>query len=108
MELVELVGGITINDTLVVRSFDGYAQEFSYSNVYPNTTWAEIQGPMVLAYSYNDTEVLDWVDGIRLVMIPPDGEYSNIDATQTSESGDVISAGARWVRFVSLIEVISG
>jgi len=108
LELVELVGGITINDTLVVRSFDGYAQEFSYSNVYPNTTWAEIQGPMVLAYSYNDTEVLDWVDGIRLVMIPPDGEYSNIDATQTSESGDVISAGARWVRFVSLIEVISG
>ncbi|MGY5871036.1 MAG: metallophosphoesterase, partial [Candidatus Thorarchaeota archaeon] len=100
LELVELVGGITINDTLVVRSFDGYAQEFSYSNVYPNTTWAEIQGPMVLAYSYNDTEVLDWVDGIRLVMIPPDGEYSNIDATQTSESGDVISAGARWVRFV--------
>jgi 3',5'-cyclic AMP phosphodiesterase CpdA len=107
-ELVELVGGMTTNDTLIVRSFDGYAQEFSYSNIYPNTTWAEIQGPIILAYAYNDTSVLDWVDGMRLVMIPPDGEYSNTDAIQTSESGDVISAGSRWVRFVSLIEVISG
>jgi len=107
-ELVELVGGMGINDTLVVRSFDGYAQEFSYSNVYPNATWAEIQGSMILSYAYNDTSVLDWADGMRLVMIPPDGGYSNADAIQTSETGDVISAGARWVRFVSLIEVISG
>lgn len=107
-ELIELVGGMTINDVLVVRSFDGYAQEFSYSNIYPNTTWAELQGPMVLAYAYNDTSILDWVDGMRLVMIPPDGGYSNTDAVQTTVSGDVISAGARWVRFVSLIEVVSG
>ena len=106
-DLIELVGGMTINDTLVIRSFDGYAQEFSYSNVYPNTTWAEIQGPMVLAYAYNGTEVLDWTDGMRLVMIPLDGGYSNTDATQVSDS-DVISAGAHWVRFVSVIEVISG
>jgi len=107
-DLIELVGGIAINDTLIVRSFDGYAQEFGYSNLYPNATWAEIQGPMILAYSYNDTLVLDWTDGMRLVMIPSDGGYSNLDAIQTSESNDVISAGARWVRFVSSIEVISG
>ena len=107
-ELVELVGGMTINDTLVVRSFDGYAQEFSYSNIYPNATWAEIQGPIILSYAYNDTSILDWADGMRLVMIPTDGGYSNADANQTSEFGDVISAGALWVRFVSVIEVISG
>jgi predicted phosphodiesterase len=107
-DLIDLVGGMGINDTLVVRSFDGYAQEFGFSNVYPNTTWNEIQGPMVLAYSYNGTSVLDWADGMRLVMMPSDGGYSNLDAIQTSESDDVISAGARWVRFVSLIEVISG
>jgi hypothetical protein len=107
-ELIELVGGMGINDTLVVRSFDGYAQEFSYSNVYPNTTWDEIQGSMILSYAYNGTSILDWADGMRLVMIPPDGGYSNADAIQTSESGDVVSAGARWVRFVSVIEVISG
>jgi len=107
-DLIELVGGMTINDTLIVQSFDGYTQEFGYSNVYPNTTWAEIQGPMILAYSYNGTLVLDWTDGMRLVMMPSDGGYSNLDAIQTSESDDVISAGARWVRFVSSIEVISG
>jgi hypothetical protein len=106
-DLIELVGGMTVNDTIAVRSFDGYSQEFSYSNVYPNATWDDIQGQMVLAYAYNDTEVLDWADGMRLVMIPPDGAYSNTDAIQTSELGDVISAGARWVRFVSVIEVIS-
>ncbi len=106
-ELVELVGGMTTDDKLVVKSFDGYTQEFSYSNVYPNTTWAEIQGPMILAYSYNETSVLEWADGMRIVMIPPDGAYSNSDAIQTSEFGGVISAGAFWVRFVSLIEVVS-
>lgn len=107
-DLIELVGGMAINDTLIVQSFDGYTQEFGYSNLYPNTTWAEIQGQMILAYSYNDTLILDWTDGMRLVMIPSDGGYSNLDAIQTSESNDVISAGARWVRFVSSIEVISG
>lgn len=106
-ELVELVRGMTTDDKLVVKSFDGYSQEFSYSNVYPNTTWAEIQGPMILAYAYNETSVLEWADGMRLVMIPPDGAYSNSDAIQTSEFGGVISAGAFWVRFVSSIEVIS-
>jgi hypothetical protein len=98
---------MTTDDKLVVKSFDGYSQEFSYSNVYPNTTWAEIQGPMILTYAYNETRVLEWTDGMRLVMIPPDGAYSNSDAIQTSESG-VISAGARWIRFVLLIEVIIG
>jgi len=105
-ELVELVGGMTTDEKLVVRSFDGYSQEFSYSNVYPNTTWAEIQGSMIVAYAYNETRVLEWADGMRIAMIPPDGAYSNSDAIQTSEFGGVISAGTFWVRFVSLIEVI--
>ncbi|MHA1863877.1 MAG: metallophosphoesterase family protein [Candidatus Thorarchaeota archaeon] len=106
-ELVELVGGMTTDEKLVVKSFDGYLQEFSYSNVYPNTTWAEIQGPMILAYTYNETQVLEWADGMRIVMLPPDNAYSNNDAIQTSEFGGVISAGTFWVRFVSIIEVIS-
>jgi hypothetical protein len=63
---------------------------------------------MVLAYSFDETVVLDWADGMRLVTIPLDGEYSNDDAIQTSENGDIISAGSRWVRFVSIIEVIAG
>jgi len=105
--LIELVGGMTANDTLLVMSFDGYFQEFSYSNIYPNASWTEIQGPMILAYEYNATRVLEWTDGMRLVMIPPDGAYSNEDATLTS-STSVISAGSRWVRFVSFLEVVTG
>jgi predicted phosphodiesterase len=103
--LLELVGGMTVNDTLVVMAFDEYYQEFSYSNVYPNASWADIQGPMILAYSYNGTHVLDWADGMRLVMLPPDGAYSNEDANLTSSS-PVLSAGSRWVRFVSYLEVV--
>ena len=106
-ELVELVGGMTPNDTVNITSFDGYSQEFGYANVYPNATWADIQGSMILAYSYNGTSVLEWDDGMRLVMLPPDEAYSNDDAMHTS-SISVISAGSRWVRFVSIIEVISG
>jgi len=105
--LIELVGGMGTNDTLVVTSFDGYFQEFSYSNVYPNASWTELQGPMILAYEYNGTRVLDWTDGMRLVMIPPDGAYSNTDATLTS-STPVVSAGSRWIRFVSFLEVVAG
>ncbi len=105
--LIELVGGMGTNDTLVVMSFDGYFQEFSYSNVYPNASWAELQGPMILAYEYNGTRVLDWTDGMRLVMIPPDGAYSNMDAMLTSSS-PVVSAGSRWIRFVSFLEVVAG
>jgi len=105
--LIGLVGGMTANDTLIVRSFDGYYQEFTYSNVYPNSSWSEIQGPIILAYEYNDTQVLDWTDGMRLIMIPPDGAYSNEDAALTS-SASVTSAGSRWVRFVSFLEVIAG
>jgi len=63
---------------------------------------------MVLAYAYNGTSILDWADGMRLVMFPPDEAYSNEDAIQTAGNVSVISAGSRWVRFVSIIEVISG
>ncbi|TFG31811.1 hypothetical protein EU527_11520 [Candidatus Thorarchaeota archaeon] len=104
--LVELVGGMSTTDKLVVKSYDGYSQEFRHSNIYPNASWVEIQGPIILAYAYNDTFVLDWADGMRIVMLPPDGAYSNDDAIETTESGNVSSAGARWVRFVQILEVI--
>ena len=106
--LIGLIGGMSINDILVVRSFDGYVQNFTYSNIYPNTSWSEVQGDMILAYEYNGTRVLDWTDGMRIVMLAPDGAYSNQDALQTTEFGNVVSAGSRWVRFVSILEVVSG
>ena len=97
-------------DVVRITSFDGYSQDFGYENVYPNATWLGVQGDMVLAFELNGTEVLDWTDGMRLVMMPEDEGYSNVDCEDTSLPGMGYhvypSAGARWVRFVSFIEVI--
>jgi 3',5'-cyclic AMP phosphodiesterase CpdA len=109
-DLVNLAGGVEEGDIVRITSFDGYSQDFGYENVYPNTTWLGIQGDMVLAFELNGTEVLDWADGMRLVMMPEDEGYSSIDCENTSLPGMGYhvypSAGARWVRFVSFIEVI--
>ena len=111
-DLLGLIGGMRVSDTLRVSSFDGYSQMFSYDNVYPNASWYDVQGDMILAYSLNGTDVLDWTDGMRLVMLPADEAYSNSDCLETSAPGMGYhvypSAGARWVRFVSYIEVIPG
>lgn len=110
--LVELVGGVGPNDTVRVISFDGFAQDFCRDNLYPNTSWYELQGDMILAFEYNGTSVPDWADGMRIVMLPEDEAYSIDDCVQTSAPGmgcDVyLSGGARWARFVSRIEVIPG
>ncbi len=109
-DIIELVGGMDENDILRIGSNDGYEWNFSYFNVYPNSSWYEIQGDMILAYSLNSTPVPDWLDGMRLVMLAPDGGYSNEDYQLTSAPGMGYyvyeSAGASWVRFVSDIEVI--
>lgn len=108
--LVSLVGGMGLSDIVRVTSFDGYSQDFSYDNVYPNVSWYDTQGDMILAYGLNGTDVLDWTDGMRLVMLPADEAYSNDDCLATSAPGMGCqiypSAGARWVRFVSFIEVL--
>ncbi|MFW9794779.1 MAG: metallophosphoesterase [Candidatus Thorarchaeota archaeon] len=109
-DLVELVGGMEEGEIIRITSFDGYSQDFAYENVYPNASWHEIQGVMILAFRLNGTEVLDWTDGMRLVMLPADEGYSNQDCEDTSLPGMGYhvypSAGARWVRFVSHIEVV--
>ena len=110
-ELVELVGGIGENDILRVTANDGFTQDFCYSNVNPNTSWYTIQGDMILAYQHNNSIVPEWSNGMRIIMIPPDGAYSNDDCLATSalDMGCHIylSAGARCVRYVSRIEVIN-
>lgn len=111
-DLVELVGGMDPEDILRVSSYDGFSQDFHYSNVYPNASWFSFQGHMIIAFEYNDTLVPSWPDGLRLVMLSPDEGYSNEDCLNTSAPGMGYhvypSAGARWVRYVSLIEVIKG
>jgi predicted phosphodiesterase len=109
-DLIELIGGMTENQNVQISSSDGFAQNFCYSNIYPNTSWYEHQGDMILAFQYNGTIVPNWSDGMRIVMLPTDGTYSAEDCTATSAPGQgwnvYESAGARWVRYVSVIEVI--
>ncbi len=106
--LIELAGGIVEGDTVLIEAEDGFYSRFSYYNIYPNTTWKTIQGDMILAYSYNDTEIPNWKDGYRIAFLPDDGNYSNDDfnATTTAESRQHgFSAGSRWVKTVSSIQL---
>ncbi|TFF86996.1 hypothetical protein EU519_00065 [Candidatus Thorarchaeota archaeon] len=109
-DLLALVGGMMPENTLRVIANDGYSQDFCYGNVFPNESWYQLQGEMALAYSYNGTTVPDWSSGLRVIMLPPDGQYSNDDCLQTSAPGMgcqvYVSAGSRWVRYAQRIEVV--
>jgi len=104
-DLVDLVGGMNEKDTLKVIAGDGYTQLFGYAKVYPNQTYSDIQGDMVLAYEYNGTRVPDYQDGFRLTFLPEDGYYSNADANATTDPNPS-AAGPQWVSNVTRIEVL--
>jgi predicted phosphodiesterase len=110
-DLVDLAGGMQEGDVLRVVATDGYPQDFGYLNVYPDETWLDLQGIMVLALTYGDESVPTWEDGPKLVMIPGDGLYDNTDCEATSYEGqgywEYPSAGARWVKNVASIQVIA-
>ncbi len=107
--LVELVGGMDEGDVLTVTASDGYEQTYGYLNVYPNETWLDAQGVMVLTLECDDYSVPEWDGGPRMVMLPSDGLYSNEDCELTSYYGQGYwiypSAGARWVSSVSAISI---
>jgi PKD repeat protein len=104
--LIAEVGGMVPGDTVTVFASDGYNQTFSYYNVYNDWPVQSIQGPMVVAYSYNGNTTPTWIDGLRIAFIPDDGAYSNANflATTTIDQS-VGSAGSRWVSSVARIVV---
>ena len=109
-DLVELAGGMMEGDVLRVTAMDSYYQDFGYLNVYPNETWLELQGTMLLALTIDSITAPDWEEGPKLVMLAPDGLYSNSDCEETSYEGQGYSiypsAGARWVKNTATIQVI--
>jgi predicted phosphodiesterase len=109
--LLDLVGGISEGEILRITATDGYYQDFGYGNVNPNSTWLAFQGPMIVALSFDGSTVPDWQDGPRVAMLPSDGLYNNSDCSNTSYPGQGYdlypSAGARWVKNVAIIEVVS-
>lgn len=110
-DLLEETGGMRPGDRLVVRSWDGYQQEFPYENVYPETAgWEVWQGEMVLAIEYDGIPVPDWDEGYRIVFLPEDGVFDNEDYRRTSLEGEgwyeYPSAGSRWIKTVESLEVV--
>lgn len=104
--LVDLVGGMVPGDTVTVFASDGYNQTFSYYNVCNAWPDASIQGPMIVAYSYNNVTTPTWVDGLRIAFVPDDGAYGNNDFLATTTPDQSLgSAGSRWVGSVSKIAV---
>ncbi|MFW9834051.1 MAG: hypothetical protein ACFFEK_08665 [Candidatus Thorarchaeota archaeon] len=102
---IDLVGGMTEDDTVKITASDGYSQIFERSKVYPNQSVWDIQGDMVLAYEYNNTRVPDYDEGFRVAFLPPDGLYSNADANATTNPNPS-GAGPQWVSNVVKIQVI--
>ena len=109
---VEEAGGMAPGDVLRVTSTDGYVQEYSYYNVYPDSDQRSIQGDLILALSMDGKRIPDWLEGPRTVFLPEDGKFSNEDAKYTSALGQGYflnpSAGGRMARNVWRIDVLAG
>ncbi len=104
-DLVELVGGMLEDDSVMVTAGDGYSQTFEYSKVYPNASIWDIQGDMILAYEFNETTVPELEKGFQLMFLPEDGYYSNADANATTDP-DPYAAGPQLVSNVTEISVL--
>ncbi len=110
-DLLRTVGGLEPGQILEVEAWDGLRENYSYPVIYPNATWIEIQGGVILAFAYNGTFFPDWLDGYRIVFLPPDQAYSNADCENTSPLGEGYhiwpSAGFRWIKFVKSLRIIN-
>ncbi len=110
--LVEMVGGMNPGDELRVTSHDGYYQDYTYYNVYPDLDLLSIQGQFIMACVSDEEEIPKWSHGPRTIFLAPDEEFSNTDAMYTSGIGQGYfsnpSAGGRSVRNAWKVEVRPG
>ncbi len=99
--------GITLlpDEFLIVTATDGYSGVFQYENIYPNASWQNVQGSLILAYAFNETELPEWDLGPRIAFLPLDELYSNADKGNTSSLNIAGSAGSRWISNVVSFEV---
>jgi hypothetical protein len=103
-DIIDLVGGMSENEVIIVNASDGYSQIFTYDNVHPNASMYSIQGDMVLAYEYNQTVIPDYEDGPRLMFLPEDGFFTNDDASMAFDSQ--FFSGAAGPKLVSNVAEI--
>ena len=107
--LADLAGGMEAGDIMTVTASDGYYQNLSYYQVYPEGECLEVQGPSVLAYQFNGTMCPDWEDGPMVAMLAPDQAFSNVDFNSTCAKDPEFlgstSAGSLWVKNVERIQI---
>ncbi len=103
-DILTNVGGMDQDEVLVVNASDGYAQTFTYDNVYPNDTFYDIQGDFVLAYSFNGSTIPDYEEGPRIMFLPEDGYFDNADASLVIDPE--YSVGAAGPKLVSNVQEI--
>jgi len=105
-DIIELVAPIDSNDIVKVSS-NGYMKSFAYFNFYPNASVYNIQGDLIIAYSYNGTIATTWADGPQVAFLAPDGGYSNVDASLTIHPAWFGgSGGSFWVKNVLTITIL--
>ncbi|MFX1562981.1 MAG: hypothetical protein ACFFDP_06710 [Promethearchaeota archaeon] len=107
--LIELVGTMSSYDAIEVIATDNYNQYYSYDNLYPNASYLQLQGHLILAYEYNGTAIPNWDEGPRIVFLPDDEQYSVDDANKTTHpSWFDGTAGGRCVKLVETIKLHYG
>ena len=109
--LADLVGGMNPGDIMTVTASDGYYQNLSYYQVYPDEECLAVQGPSVLAYELNGTLCPEWEGGPMIAMLAPDEAFSNDDFNSTCAKDPEFlgstSAGSLWVKNVQCIQIQS-
>jgi DMSO/TMAO reductase YedYZ molybdopterin-dependent catalytic subunit len=109
--LADATGGMVPGNIMTIEASDGYMQNLSYYQVYPDAAYQAIQGKIVLAYMFNGSDVSDWADGPMIAVLSPDNAFSNDDFNQTAdrdpEFAASTSAGSLWVKNVKNISIVS-
>ena len=109
--LADLVGGMEPGDVMTLTASDGYYQNLSYYQVYPDDECLAVQGPSILAYEFNGTLSPSWEDGPMVAMLAPDEAFSNDDFNSTCAKDPEFlgstSAGSLWVKNVERIQIQS-
>ncbi len=101
MTLLNLVGGITANQTVTITAKDGYSMVYTYQQLngqgyvtYDQVTGSESSATqpltVVVAYYYNGTALTSDVGPLRLVILGPQG---------------LLTEGHFWTKLVDKIEV---
>lgn len=108
-DIADLVGGMAPGDIMTIEGSDGYLQNLSYYQVYPDAEYLEIQGKTILSYKFNGTTAPDWENGPLMAVLAPDQAFGNADFNATCardpEFLTSVSAGSIWVKNVAKITI---